>query len=73
METLLRYLDEQRGRRLELAKALNCRPSAISQWQRVPISRVADVERLTGIPRHELRPDVFDPARPLRADDRLEA
>lgn len=73
METLLRYLDEQRGRRLELAKALNCRPSAISQWRRVPIDRVTEVERLTGIPRHELRPDIFKQDRPLRADERLEA
>jgi len=80
MEQLLRYLDEKRGRRLALARALNCRPSAISQWDRVPVDRVADVERLTGISRHELRPDVFGPApeagpaaRSITADPRCEA
>lgn len=32
---------------------------AISQWRRVPAERVLDVERETGIPRHELRPDIY--------------
>ena len=34
-------------------------PQAVSQWDRVPVSRVLDVERVTGISRHELRPDVY--------------
>lgn len=34
-------------------------PQAISQWKRVPAERVHDVERATGIPRHELRPDLY--------------
>ena len=34
-------------------------PQAISQWVRVPVGRVLDVERITGIPRHELRPDIY--------------
>lgn len=37
-------------------------PQAISQWKRVPADRVIDVETLTGISRHNLRPDVFGPA-----------
>jgi DNA-binding transcriptional regulator YdaS (Cro superfamily) len=32
---------------------------AVSQWKKVPPDRVLDVERITGISRHELRPDVF--------------
>jgi hypothetical protein len=32
---------------------------AISQWRQVPAGRVLQVEELTGISRHELRPDVF--------------
>lgn len=35
---------------------------AISQWKRVPAGRVLEVEAVTGISRHELRPDVFGPA-----------
>lgn len=33
-------------------------PQAISQWQRVPADRVIDVEAVTGISRHALRPDL---------------
>lgn len=32
---------------------------AISQWKKVPAGRVLQVEALTGLSRHELRPDVF--------------
>lgn len=44
-----------------LAKALDgaVSPQAISQWDHVPLARVFDIERVTGIPRHELRPDFF--------------
>ena len=59
METLLEYLDAEHGRRKALAAALNVTPGAISQWDRVPAERVIDVERLTGIPRESLRPDLY--------------
>lgn len=59
MEKLLAYLDAERGRRLALASALNCSPSAISMWKQVPAERVGDVARATGIPPEELRPDIF--------------
>lgn len=44
-----------------LARALGegISPQAISQWKRVPAERVVDVERVTGVPRHRLRPDIF--------------
>ena len=47
----------------ELARALGVRHPALYQWTRVPAERVADVERITGIPRHELRPDLYPPER----------
>jgi DNA-binding transcriptional regulator YdaS (Cro superfamily) len=31
-------------------------------WTAVPAERVLEIERLTGVSRHELRPDVFGPA-----------
>jgi DNA-binding transcriptional regulator YdaS (Cro superfamily) len=34
-------------------------PQAVSQWKRVPSERVLDVERVTGISRSELRPDLY--------------
>lgn len=66
MEKLLEYLNAERGRRLELATALEIAPSAISQWREVPINRVIAIEALTGIPRKELRPDVFAVLEPKR-------
>jgi DNA-binding transcriptional regulator YdaS (Cro superfamily) len=47
----------------QIARALSITPAAITHWKRVgvPADRVLDVERLTGISRHVLRPDVFGP------------
>jgi len=46
-------------------------PSVIANWRnrgQVPYARVLDVERVTGISRHELRPDIFGPSpKPERA------
>lgn len=59
MEDLRTWFSEQRGRQTELAKALSVFPSTFSSWDRVPAERVQDVSRVTGIPAHKLRPDVF--------------
>lgn len=42
-----------------LARRLGITPQALSQWDRVPPLRVLEVERITGVPRHELRPDIY--------------
>lgn len=49
----------KRGFRVQLARLLGITHGAIYQWGEVPAQRVLDVERLTGIPRHELRPDLY--------------
>lgn len=59
MKKLLEFLDGERGRRNKLADELGISPSAISMWKRVPVDRLNDIERITGIPREELRPDIF--------------
>lgn len=43
----------------KLAAGLGVTPQALSQWRKVPPLRVLEVERFTGIPRHELRPDLY--------------
>jgi DNA-binding transcriptional regulator YdaS (Cro superfamily) len=48
------------GSKAKLARALGITRSAISQWNRIPVNRVVEVESITGIPRQELRPDVFN-------------
>ncbi len=42
-----------------LARALGISQPAISAWRRVPADRLAAVETVTGVPRAELRPDLF--------------
>ena len=41
----------------ELAAALGITPEAIYQWTNIPIRRVLEIEKLTGISRNILRPD----------------
>lgn len=41
-----------------LADALGISPAAVSEWPRIPVERVVDIERITGIHRAELRPDL---------------
>ena len=51
---------EKVGTQADLARAMGLKPQAILKWKRqVPADRVLAVEALTGISRHEIRPDVF--------------
>lgn len=47
------------GATVEIAAALGITSQAVTQWRRIPAERVLDVERITGVPRHELRPDLY--------------
>jgi DNA-binding transcriptional regulator YdaS (Cro superfamily) len=46
----------------KLARLLDISTQAICQWNEVPVNRVLDVERLTGVARELLRPDFYRPA-----------
>lgn len=51
------------GGMANLAAALGLTRQAVYYWRiGIPVRRVVDVERVTGIPRRELRPDVFGDA-----------
>lgn len=41
-----------------LAKKLGKTSSAISQWTKVPPESVLAIEKITGVSRHKLRPDL---------------
>lgn len=41
---------------------------AISQWRRVPAERVIEVERVSGISRERLRPDLYPATSPASSD-----
>ena len=42
-----------------LAAALDLSVQAVNQWRRIPPHRVIEIERLTGVPRQLLRPDLY--------------
>lgn len=44
-----------------LAALLRIRPPSIYSWHRIPAQHVKAIHSATGIPRHEMRPDIFDP------------
>lgn len=50
---------ERAGGQAALAKLIGVTAQAISQWDEVPPLRVLDVERASGVSRHELRPDLY--------------
>jgi len=53
---------ERAGGAANLARALNVSRQAIYKWQRIPADRVREIERLTGISRETLRPDLYGAA-----------
>lgn len=52
----------------DLGSRFGVNKSTVLRWEeeRVPAERVLDVERETGVSRHELRPDLY-PAEPAEA------
>lgn len=44
-----------------LAKALGMAPVSVMGWKRIPSHRILQVEKVTGISREVLRPDLYRP------------
>lgn len=51
----------------QLAEDLKLTPAAVAAWIRAPAERVVDIERLTGIARERLRPDLYRRPEPWSA------
>lgn len=45
-----------------LAKLIGIAPQAVSQWDEIPLKRILIVEKVTGVPREVLRPDMYQRA-----------
>ena len=58
-ETPLDRAIKEAGGLTKLAAFLNITKQAVAQWDEVPPLRVLEVERVSGVPRHELRPDLY--------------
>jgi len=57
--TLIAIL-KNRGTASAIAKGLGVTRAAISAWREIPITRLKEVSKITGIPRNQLRPDIFE-------------
>jgi len=54
-------LRAQRGLISWLAPRLGISQPALSKWSQIPAERALKIEKITGIPRHLLRPDLWTP------------
>lgn len=63
MHPALKKAVKQAGGVVALAKLLGLHRQAIHQWslpgRRIPADHIVAIERLTGVPRQELRPDLY--------------
>jgi len=61
-QTALERLKKAAGGSVGIARLLgDLTPQAVGQWKEIPVKRVLTLEKLTGIARHELRPDIYPP------------
>jgi DNA-binding transcriptional regulator YdaS (Cro superfamily) len=62
MESSIEKAVQALGSQSALARAVNVTPQAVQQWVesgRVSHKKVIEVERVSGIPRQALRPDIY--------------
>lgn len=52
---------EKRGLLAKVAHGLGITRAAVVKWDKVPAERLPEIERITGIPRQKLRPDICPP------------
>src|SRR3954471_13621714 len=64
MDMALREAIRRAGGQKALARELGVAKQAIQQWKRCPPVRVLEVERITGVFRHDLRSDIY-PIEPI--------
>src|SRR5213080_2383580 len=58
----------------QLARKIGIAQPSVSNWNRVPVGRVIAVETATGVPRQQLRPDLYsEPALPDNDVDPVDA
>lgn len=59
------------GLQAKIARALGITRGAVAKWKAIPPLRVLEIERLTGISKHDLRPDIYPPPLSDAADLKL--
>ena len=61
MSSTIQAVIEKAGGWRPLARKLGIKAQSIQNWKKVPAERVLDLEKITGIPRWKLRPDIYPP------------
>lgn len=59
MNTPTRSAIEKAGGSRLIARAIGITRQAVEQWESVPAKHVLAVERISGVSRYELRPDIY--------------
>jgi DNA-binding transcriptional regulator YdaS (Cro superfamily) len=55
----LQYAIDAVGTKAELARRLHIKPQSLGRWRQIPAERIVQVEAITGVPREQLRPDLY--------------
>jgi DNA-binding transcriptional regulator YdaS (Cro superfamily) len=70
LETPIRRAASAVGNPYRLARLMGLSHVAVAKWLRLgrpPAERCLEIERLTGVSRYELRPDIYGPPQDRRA------
>lgn len=54
-----------------LGRALGISHATIKGWRRVPTKHILEIERLTGVPREQLRPELYRRGKGVRGGSDL--
>jgi DNA-binding transcriptional regulator YdaS (Cro superfamily) len=58
-DAVMTRIRAKRGMPARIARECGITRAAVVKWEKVPAERLVVIEKVTGIPRHELRPDIF--------------
>jgi len=58
-QSVLNKVLKEHGGPAGLGAKLSISKQAVGKWTQVPVDRVLDIENITGVSRHDLRPDIY--------------
>jgi DNA-binding transcriptional regulator YdaS (Cro superfamily) len=58
---IVRQAANRVGGIVELGRKLGINHTTFYQWTQVPVGRVLEIEKITGIARSKIRPDIYPP------------
>ena len=59
MKSGIQLAIEAAGGLRPLARMLGMNHATISKWRQIPANHILEIERLTGVPREKLRPELY--------------